>query len=237
MAVIAARQHGKRFQHHIDKALRFYANRFGDNLIYEWFQSGWQDSIMKSGVTLYTNVLYWEATRRDDIARMIQRTLWNGSYFSDWMDYRRHDYFDAHANMLAIIFKLANRRQAESILDVAERECWNNFTLETNSPHYPFWRINPLNYLAGMADYQNRGCLWLQPGILYAVALYQSSRKNHAEKVLSAIERKIIEHNGVYELYEKDGNPVRRFLYKAEGPFAWSAGLFLWACRQVGVEL
>jgi hypothetical protein len=39
----------------------------------------------------------------------------------------------------------------------------------------------------------------------------------------------IVKCDGVWECYERDGKPVRRLLYRSEQPFAWSAGMILWA--------
>lgn len=160
--------------------------------------------------------------------------LWNGTYFADWADYKRQDYFSSHANMLAIIFGLASKEESKSILEFAKRYCLRDWTLETNYPKYPFWRIPPMQYVSGLADYQNQGCLWLQPGITYALALWVVGYKKEAQEFLSKIAQQIEKHNGVYEIYEKDGTPVNRPLYRSEGPFAWSAGLFLWTSHILG---
>ncbi len=211
-------------------AENFYRKKYKGCLISEWFQCEWADGVYKSGKTLWTNVLYWKATGSDSIKKKIRDTFWNGKYFSDWADYKRHDYFASHPNMLAVIFGLASDAESASILDFAGTHCFAEFTLRENYPSYPFWRIPVQQQAAGMRDYHN-GLLWLQPGILYAIALYKTGRRHQAENFLEKIAQKIVAYNGVYEVYEQTGAPVRRFLYRAEQPFAWSAGLFLWACR------
>ncbi len=236
------------------RAISWYQQKFGNTLIREWFQCEWADAVLKTGRTLYTNVLYWKALgdvswmlhhvgerrnsqeflrRQEVVGREIRAHLWNGVYFADWRNVWRHDYFAAHANMLAIIFGLASRVEATSILSYAASSCWHDFTLETNDPKYPIWRIAPINHVTGTADYHNRGCLWLQPGILYAMALYKTGKRSKAAEVLEGIANKIIAYDGVYEVYEKTGEPVKRLLYRAEHPFAWSAGLFLWAVHEI----
>lgn len=228
MTVIAARRFGSTYEKQIHHVLLWYKKGFGDGLLREWFLCEWADAVMKIGKTLYTNVLYWKATEDKNIAKKVHESFWNGTYFADWVDYKRQDYFAAHPNMLAIIFGLATRSQAKSILSFAEKYCWNGWTLVSNYPMYPFWRIPLQNYLVGLPDYHN-GCLWLQPGILYAIALHKVDQKQKALRVLEYIARKIVEHNGVHEVYEKNGQPLRRLFYRSEEPFAWSAGLFLWA--------
>lgn len=240
----------------LKNAMRWYTQKFGTELIREWFQCEWADAVLKSGFTLYTNVLYWKALTdmatlakrsqrpRDatyfsqlstQVAAAIRQTLWNGTYFADWADwFGRHDYFSSHGNMLAIVFGLTNVRETDRILAIANRYCWNGWTLETNYPAYPPWLISPLNIITGLADYHNRGCLWLQPGILYSIALYRAGYSKDAHFVLSRIAKKINEYDDVYEVYDKSGEPLHRALYQSEHPFAWSAGLFLWASHILG---
>lgn len=231
------------------RAISWYTNRFDGGLVREWFQCEWADAILKSGNTLYTNVLYFraasdmawlsarvhklaESVHYELLAKQIQRgindTLWNGLYFSDWHDWRRHDYFASHPNMLAIIFGLATKEQAESILFFARKRAWNGWTLINSVPEYPIWRVPIFHTLLGLKDYHN-GFIWLQPGILYAVAQYKSGKKKEAKKTLTAIGKKIVQWNGAYEVYERNSTPVRRRIYTSEHPFAWSAGLFVWA--------
>lgn len=225
----------------LERAMHWYENRFGDHLLSEWFQCEWADGVLKMGQTLYTNVLYWKAlgdigyhSRQRCIGDLIRKHFWNGTYFADWADYKRQDYFSSYANMLAIVFGLATKAESKSILDFAKRYCLSDWSLETNYPKYPFWRIPPMQYVSGLADYHNRGCLWLQPGITYAVALNTCGYHRDAQVIFSKIAQQINRHNRVYEVYEKDGTPVNRSLYRSEGPFAWSAGLFLWASRILG---
>ena len=235
-------------------AMDWYHDRFGDGLLSEWFQCEWADGILKAGKVLYTNVLYCRSlfdmeklahssgrigdakewrTRAEMIQEYINNIFWNGSYFSDWCDYQRQDYFSSGSNMLAVVLGVATQKQSESILHYAKQHCWDQWTLETNHPTYPWWRIPLQSYLAGVADYCNRGVLWLQPGILYAIALHKTGNTIEAKNVMKIISEKIVEYNGVYEIYEKSGEPVKRIFYQSEHPFAWSAGLYLWANRLI----
>lgn len=243
MTIIAAHalKDAKFLQKH-DQQLRFaigwYEKKFGDGLITEWFQCEWADGVLKRGKTLYTNVLYWKALgdmgltqKQAAIGKHIRNELWNGTYFSDWKGVFRHDYFASMGNLLAIVFGMTTRQESASIVSYIKGHCVSEFTVETNDPKYPYWRIPFQNYLINLSDYHNRGCLWLQPGILYAAALAKTGRKKEAKARLMNIVQKIVEYNGVYEVYEKNGIPVHRFFYRSEEPFAWSAGLYLWAYR------
>lgn len=257
MTIIAARAyeeaaHDRRFlNHHYDalvRAFMWYADRFGDGLVREWFQCEWADALLKSGNTLYTNVLYYKAAvdmswlakrmgkpsdadffikRAMKIRSLIHTHLWNGSFFADWKDWKRRDYLAVHPNMLAIIFGLADRNQAASILHAAKASAWNGWTMENSFPKYPLWRVPLFHIIIGMGDYHN-GLIWLQPGILYALALYTIGKKREARSALTGIEEKIISSGGVHEVYERSGLPVKRLVYRSEQPFAWSSGLFIW---------
>lgn len=234
----------------LEKGLVWYWKKFHMGLVREWFLCEWADAVLKIGHTLYTNVLYWKAIGdmawmakklkkktesamyyawQEKIQALLQSRFWNGVFFADWIDYARHDYLATHANMLAIAFGLATKTQATSVLAYAKEHCWNGWTLESNYPRYEWWRIPLLQRVVGMADYHNRGCMWLQPGIWYAIALATVGRKKEGKLVLEAISKKIVEAQDVYEVFEKNGKPVRRTIYRSEGPFAWTAGVYLWA--------
>lgn len=223
--------------------INYYQRRFGSGLISEGPLCEWADAVLKFGQVLYTNVLYSRAladmaqitgeyrTPAKLINTKLQEQFWQGQYFVDWIDWKKQHYFSSHANFLAIIFGVASKLQAEKILEFAQKHCQAGFTYETNFPRYPCWRIPLYLYLVGMADYHNRGLLWLQTGILYAAALEKVGRRNEATSALQKISQKIIEYNGVYEVYEKDGSQAKRYCYTSEHPFAWSAGLYLWVYR------
>lgn len=243
MTIIAAyalddKQFLQKHEQQLRHAIGWYKKKFGEDLITEWFQCEWADGVLKRGETLYTNILYWKALgdmgltqKQAAIGKLIRESLWNGAYFADWKGVFRHDYFASMGNLLAIIFGLTTRKESASIVSYIKEHCVSEFTVETNDPKYPYWRIPIQNYLVGLSDYHNRGCLWLQPGILYATALAKTGSKDEARARLLTIAEKIVEYNGVYEVYEKNGTPVDRFFYRSEEPYAWSAGLYLWAYR------
>ncbi len=238
----------------LHKALSWYESRFGSGLIREWFQCEWADALLKAGNTLYTNVLYYKAltdmvwiagkakktadqqqflNRAALIRKHINDTLWTGSYFADWHDYKRQNYFAVHPNMLAVLFGLTTSNQANSILGYAKRYTNNGWAMKNSYPEYPWWRVPLLHLVIGMGDYHN-GLIWLQPGILYAGALHKTGYRAEAKKTLRMIAEKITETEGAHEVYERNGTPVRRRVYRSEHPFAWSAGLFLWISSILG---
>lgn len=234
----------------LKRAIFWYIHTYPDDLISEWFACEWADANLKIGKILCTNVLYWKAlndmyylaqklneetdasyfsNRKDDIRQRIQLQFWNGEYYIDWIDYKKHQYFASHPNMLAILFGLTSTNQSRSILAFAGRHCWREFTLKENHPRYPWYRIPLFHHLIGMGDYHNDGCLWLQPGILYALNLFNNGYKQEAKRVFFALSAQIVRHKDVFEVYEKSGKPVQRHFYQSERSFTWSAGLYLFA--------
>ena len=170
------------------------------------------------------------------IKAKIMAAFWNGEFLIDWIDYKKHQIFNSLANLLAVWWDFTDKKQSKAILNYARKYCLsrrqaglNGFTLEENYPRYPFWRIPFWNHLLGMADYHNRGCLWLQPGIIYSLCLNKLGKKQQAQEMMSKISTTIVKFNGVYEIYEKNGRPVKRLFYQSESPFAWSSGLYIYA--------
>lgn len=236
----------------LKRSLSWYISHFGDRLISEWPYSEYADATAKFGRVLYTNVLYARALfdqsyltkeasllhRADLIREKINRTFWNGDFFADWYDYKRHDHFATHANLLAVILEVADQQQAEKILSFAKEHLLADFTLETNYPAYPMRRLPLHHHLFGMIDYHNyQGMLWLEPGILYSLALAKIGREEEARQMLEKLAQKIIEYGQVFEVYERSGEPVKRGFYEAEHPFLRSAGLYLQALRRLSGQL
>ena len=47
--------------------------------------------------------------------------------------------------------------------------------------------------------------------------------------------KKMDEYNGVFEVYFK-GKPLKRPFYSSARNFAWSSGLYIWACETIGFD-
>ncbi|KKU46196.1 MAG: hypothetical protein UX62_C0017G0016 [Microgenomates group bacterium GW2011_GWA2_46_7] len=246
--LFAALLHETQYLPQIKLALKYLESREKHGLLWDGPMAEWNDAVWKWGNLLYSNIIYWYvydqlarwqsksnspwstllSTKRDEIADSLRSRLWNGQFFADWHDYKRQDYFYPFGNCLAIAWGLTTKAETASILN----ECLHlahDFTLETNSPKYPWWRIDPLHHLAGMGDYQNQHLLWWQPVSSYLAALYQSNQLDTAQLVAKQIQHKITRDQTIYEVYTRDGQPVKRFNYTAEHPFAWASGMILWA--------
>ncbi|MCP4049957.1 MAG: hypothetical protein GY730_04545 [bacterium] len=234
----------------------FSMDEDSDLLIEEGPYAGWADSLKKRGKVLYTNVLHFKAVdsfakicslinKKDDqkhyerlrnlIRKGITERFWNRSYFIDWIHRHKHMYFSTDGNVLAIIFGLADKEQALKI-----QSCIHNFDLDhtfstkSNFPEYRFRHIFPLFYPIRIPDYHN-GLQWLWLGCADAIAKQRTGLKQDAYELLIRIAKKIVEYKGVYEVYQ-DGKPLKRIFYKSEQGFAWSSGMFVWACKELGIK-
>jgi len=228
-------------------AFEFLTSKEKHGLLWDGVMAEWNDTAWKWGNLLYSNVIYWRALsqwsaylkktkqpgwkkfekKQQQVAQTLRDRLWNGEFFADWHDYQRQDYFYPFGNCLAVAWGLTNQSETESILANCE-PVKIRFTLETNYPKYPWWRIDLFNHLVGMGDYQNQSTLWWFPGTAYLEALVAVGRRQQADKQVKIMAEEVIAH-GIYECYERNGQPLKRSIYRSEKPFAWSAGLILHA--------
>lgn len=237
------------------KGLTYLESKEVGGLLNDGPMGEWNDVVWKWGRLLYSNVIYYKSLasvaswpivkntshykviveKKNQVRKHIVDLLWNGRFFSDWHDHQRQDYLYPFGNCLAIIWGLTTPTQTKSIL----AECKHlkiNFSLETNYPKYPWWRVDLGTRLAGMADYQNKGLIWWQPITAYALALKTSGHLAEYQEIEKQIIAKLIEDQSVFECYERNGKPVKRPLYQAENPFAWASGMILWALKSKSNE-
>jgi hypothetical protein len=66
--------------------------------------------------------------------------------------------------------------------------------------------------------------------------LCRRGKKKQAREQLTKISKIIEEHGKIFEVYEENGQPLKRLFYSSESPFAWSAGFFLWAYSELFPE-
>lgn len=224
-----------------------------DLLMEESFYATWADSLRKRGKVLYTNVLNYKATLdfsgmcrilnkkekqkeyyeiAQKIKRKINEIFWNGEYYIDWTDWKRENFFSADGNILAILYGVADKNKAKSIMRFIKKHKLEDFTLRTNFPKYGFWKIALSVRLGGVPDYHN-GMRWLWLGCIDVLAKLKIGMKKEARSLLTKIAEKICEYDMVYEVYEKDGRPIYRFIYKSEAPFAWSSALYILAYEKL----
>lgn len=261
LLMLAEMHHAKKilikpYSDKVRKAISYLETKEKQGLLWDGVMAEWNDAVYKWGNLLYSNIIYWYALKRLStslrlidpklantlkvkqklIAKQLRHRLWNKTYFADWYDYRRQDYFYPLGNFMAIVWGFSTKKESKSILDYAV-SLRTDFTFKTNYPAYPLFRVDLLHRLIGQADYHNNGVKWLQPGILYSLALKKLSRSWEARRQLDFTAKQIVDYEGVFEVYSKDGLPLKRLFYKSERPFAWSAGMFLWAYHSLGLNL
>lgn len=246
------------FEPAMDRAMRWLMSqdRDGDGLIENRYLGGWMDSILKKDKVFYLNIIFYEGLRAcralkewlghmDDAHRFedaasrtgetLQRVFWNGQYFTDWIRGSRHGGFSSDGNVLAILFGVTNEEQARAILRfIASQDLDRDSPLRTCAPVYPFSQVFPFYFLAGIPDY-HRTLIWPWLGTVNAINKFRLGQQAAAVSDLARIGAWFTEHNAVAEVYEPDGSLVQRRFYQAEVPFAWNAGLYVYALHTLGL--
>lgn len=248
----------EKFEPAMDRAARWLLahDRDGDGIIENNYLAGWMDSILKKDKVFYLNVIHYEGLRAcqtlkqalgapadeamfrsaaDRLHERLQATFWNGQYFTDWIRGRRRGGFSSDGNVLAIFFGFATSEQARSIQRfIDDRRLDADTPLRTCDPVYPAWQVFPFYYLAGIPDY-HRTLIWPWLGTVNAVNKFRSGDRSGAVVDLARIGSWYARENTVAEVYEPGGVPVSRRFFQAEFPFAWHAGLYVYAVHAVGL--
>jgi glycogen debranching enzyme len=248
----------RRFDPVMDRAIRWveWHDRDGDGIIESYFLADWMDSILKLNKLFNLNVIYYEGLRASAALKLVNgaaeaaaqfrqkadrvydrlQIFWNGEYFSDWIWGARRGGFSADGNVLAMLFNIATDAQSRKILDYIHGHGLDATTpLQTCHPVYPPWQVFPMYYLAMIPDY-HRTLIWPWLGTLNAVCKNRLGDRTGALADLSRIGEWYLRWNAVNEVYNPDGTPVARLFYRAEVPFAWAAGVYVYAVHSLGLE-
>ncbi len=227
----------------IKLSLDWNFTKYSNNLIKQGIFSDWEDTIVKRNHCLYSNVLHYAAInafvelsklvdkdnpdyeqKAESLKKEINNRFWKDSYY---ISMENTDYLDVPGNLLAIIFNVADEQKAEKILDKIKE-----LPLGISSyPKYPIYRKMPWNIVRGSKDYHN-GFSWIWVSCLYAISLNKMGNEKEANLVMEKVSDLILKYNDVYEVYFNN-KPVNKTLFKAEVPFAWSAGLFVFAYNKL----
>jgi len=166
----------------------------------------------------------------------INELFWTGEHYLDWIEGDKHyNYFATDGNMLAIIWDIADKQRAMHIEEASHIFDMNVIPSACVHPLYPKSLVSSQIRSIGLCDYHN-GVSWLWLGCISALAKGMLGMKKEALALLEKMAEIIIENNGVYEIYEKTGKPVNRRIYKAEFPFAWSAGMFVYTVKKLNPQ-
>lgn len=245
----------------LKKIILFLENsRYKSGLLRESVGGGWAESVLKRGAITYTNMCYFRSivcmkdmaiklNKKNDarnfdvesvkIKKAIDEKLWEGSkggFFSDWYGLSRHHHFNADGNLLALWWSIASTKQTKKIdKKINELLAESDPPIQQTSERYFFWRIFFTNQLSGLKNYHTRFS-WLWLGCLAALAKKQIGKEERGRKIIKEIADKIVEYNSVHEIYFNK-KPVDLFFYKSEKPWAWAAGLFIYACKELGYSV
>lgn len=222
-----------------------------NSLIAEGIFCNWSETILKKGYVLFTNTLYYKALTEMDylskhlgekdngyyaaamkIKRIINAKFWNNSYYSDFISGERFsDIFYTDGNISAVLFGICGKADSLKIQKYISDFRLDSVPSKTNHQKYKSKDIFFINNFVNK-DYHN-GASWLWLGFLDAAAKKKAGLWKDAISELKRIARIIVNHGSVYELYDDSGNPYGNRLYSAEKNFAWSSGMFIWACHEV----
>lgn len=238
------------------KVLKFLLrNEDDDGLLIEGSCNGWMDTIKKRGKVLYTNVLYYEAltnlsflgkimgdkkllsfikNKSLELGNNINKMFWNGAYYIDYI-YKKEggNFFSTDGNVLAIIFKIADKEKGVLIEDFILKNSLNKFPLKTNFPSYPLRKMALRRFVSGMAYSQNNYASWLWLGCFNTLAQFQLGLKKEALIDFEKIARTIAKHKDIYETYTPSCAPYKGPFMGPISCFAWNAGLFLMLAKRV----
>jgi glycogen debranching enzyme len=248
----------RQFDPFMDRAMGWLMGRDhdGDGLLESHFLADWMDSIMKGGKVFNINVTYYvglracEALKRaigahdgaeryrqaaDRVYAKLQAVFWNGDYFTDWVKGARRGGFSTDGNVVAMFFRVATPEQSARVLQYIATHVRDSGTpLRTSYPVYPWWRVFPFYYFAGISDY-HRTLIWPWLGTLCAVSKHRLGDRAGALEDLSQIGTWYLRGNAVNEVYTPNAVPLSRRFYGAEVPFAWNAALYVYAVREIGL--
>ncbi len=238
------------------KALRFTQEQYQKNthLIKEKEYAGWMDSVKKKGYVFYSNLCNWKAHK--DIAELCRKTkdkdakkyseetleikkeikekFWNGNYFNDWIDEKTHNNLAVGENAFAVIWDLANKEEAKKILGELEQRQKNDELSKAVYPAYPAAFSHFGLRAAGMGDYHSK-LIWLWTSCAEAIAQHKTGEREKAAEILNRVSKQIIADKTVFEVHSKTV-PVKRLFYRAEHPFAWNAGMYIFAHRTINAQ-
>lgn len=175
--------------------------------------------------------------------KRINEVFWQGDYYLDWVyqnknDLKTYDYFSADGNYLAILWDISDEEKSKKILDYSH-------ILDPCKASFPDYNNNLISTqlkLIGLNKYHSLHWLWI--GCFKAMAYKKLKMNNEAKEILNYIADLILKYNGIYEIYDYDKNKnqkdklVKKLipfngLYRSEMPFAWSAGIYIYALKYI----
>lgn len=240
----AIKQHphyARQRESNVREALAWLATHEENNLLRERPYASWDDAIKKKGASIYNNSLYYGALiaaaillrdetlhdKAEQVREQADNELWNGEYYDAWQG---KNVLDVAGNLLAIYTGMAEGKE-EKILDAIakEKDALGHTLPKTNYPKYGLRDVYTPFYAIGMADYHNHGPYWSWIAALEALVRAQHGQKGLARALLDELKANNKRSEGIWEIYDEEGMPIKRLVYTSEKDFSWTAGMMLLA--------
>jgi glycogen debranching enzyme len=245
----------KKHKKNIEKAFLWlrYQDFGEDSLPEQQPTSDWQDAFPhRYGHTIHTQALYFKVlnllNKKEIIKKVVARVnhpidgLWNKDYFYSyrWKNHNKYnelgEWFDSLANILAIVYGLADKRQSDKILDYIKKEKIDvPYTVKCMYPAIKRdsrdWYDYFLDCEADKEYHYSNGGIWPYVGGFYILALIKQKRFKEAEKQLEKLAELNMKKNGAFwEWFDgKTGEPGTTGWKKDNKNQAWNAGMYILA--------
>ncbi len=227
----------KKNQNKLKKIINCLSKYAGsDMLIKEDYYSTWMDGLRKKGKTFYSNLLYYLAMKfysklykiknvkfLKNLEKNIKKTFWNGKYFIDWVGNNDKDYFDTFANLIAIYFNFANKKEKKLIFEFIQKNkiINQNGTIHKSYPGYSEKYISPFLKFIGLKGYCSTITYPWMSFFYFLCLKKEKTETTKSKKALENLCKRIISDCTIYECYNKKLKPYTTIFYRAEKPFAW----------------
>lgn len=221
-----------------------------DKLLHQGAYTDWADSIKRTGMVHYTNILYWKAlhdfaidaahygytedharfsAQADQLKAAINAHFWHEAYGFYSTSQQFPHILSSSGNLLAIAWGLASPAQAASILDkMAALGMADPVPTQVTSEPYGSAFVAIENRLAGIPHYHTKAA-WLWLGGWHVAALVRTGRLAEANALLERMSAVIVQDGVVHEVYGENGRFLSTRWYTSEAPLTWSASMVVYA--------
>ena len=221
-----------------------------DGLLHQDAYTDWADSVKRTGIVHYTNMLYWKALhefaidaakydyeddyrqfsmKADQLKTAINEHFWHEElgFYSTSQQFPA--VLSSAGNLMAVAWGLASAEQTNVVLDKMKALGMADPvpTQVTNQPYGSAF-IAIENRLAGIPHYHTAAA-WLWLGAWHVAALVRSGRLGEAHELLERMSAVIVRDGAVHEVYGENGRYLSTRWYSSEAPLTWSASMFVYA--------
>lgn len=236
----------KKYKKTIERALNWLKYQdFGEDVMLEQLPtSDWQDAFPeKYGKTINTQAMYYFVLRlmgEKKLARKLKHfvnnvkgiRLWNGKFYYAYRWKNHNEYkevgtwFASLGNLMAIIFDLADEKQAKSIIrHIKKNGIHRPYPVRTIyppiTPESEYWEDYYLDCEAGEPNHYLNGGIWTFIGGFYVLSLIKLKRFKEAETELKLLAEANLLKNSFPEWIDPEDLTTHGIFQ------AWSAGMYI----------